>query len=857
MRILFSFFLTVFFFFPSIWAQNLPVQLKVNMKGHSIHPQGISVAGNFQSLLGGSNWTPGSLWLSDPDQDSIYEINFQLPQGRYYYKFINGNSWSDPNELLGPDCGASDGGINFNRLLIVGKNGVNMPAHGFDACEGLVTFRVDMQNESVDPIGVFVTGDWIYAAGYGVTWETDALPLFDPDGDNIYETVAYIQDSANPQRFLYYNGNSISSAEQPNGPCMSPTALVARNLIPSSLPQKLTPVCFGSCDPCSFSIDTNLRTYWWNEKVFYQIFVRSFYDSDGNGIGDFQGLIQKLDYLNDGDSTTHTDLGIDGIWLMPINSSPSYHGYDVTDYQAINPDYGSMADFEAFLDSAHARGIKVIMDYVMNHSSSQHPWFQASRSSPSSPFRDWYIWRNTNPGFNGPWGQGVWHSYASNFYYGLFWGGMPDLNYDEPAVKTEIFNSATFWLNKGVDGFRLDAIKYLDEDFPVLENTPRTFALIEEFKQTLLNTNPEVYTVGEVWSNTSSILPYVDSTRMDHCFEFDLASNMLTSIIQGQSSSLQNHLNFINTAYPPLQFAPFLSNHDQDRVFSVLAESTPRMKQAAALLLAMPGTPFIYYGEELGMTGTGAHENIRTPMQWSSGQQAGFTAGTPWHPVNSNYTNRNVQLSSQDPNSLLNLYKKLIAVRQNEVALQKGYYLAAENTHPSVLGFMRIHRQEAILVLSNMSDQNANSSSTLTQSTLQAGSYWAVDLLEGDTLGSMVLDGVGGFQFSYSLLGRQTVYLKLIAGNGVSLEERERMDGITVYPNPAKDKLYIRFNAENPSNRKLEWTLTDALGRLQMEGVSTDEKIAEISIQSLSAGLYSLELTDEKGMRWIEQILVQ
>ena len=192
------------------------------------------------------------------------------------------------------------------------------------------------------------------------------------------------------------------------------------------------------------SAQAQWKTPWWYGTVFYEIFLRSFYDSNGDGIGDLRGLIQKLDYLNDGDSTTTTDLGVSGIWLMPINPSPSYHGFDVTDYRNVNPQYGTLSDFRTLIDSAHARGIKVIIDFVMNHSSSQHPWFMQSASSPTSPYRDWYTWRATDPGYRGPWGEQVWFPRNGAYYFGIFTSGMPDLNLANSQVKAAVFDATRF-----------------------------------------------------------------------------------------------------------------------------------------------------------------------------------------------------------------------------------------------------------------------------------------------------------------------------------------------------------------------------------------------------------------------------
>ena len=209
-------------------------------------------------------------------------------------------------------------------------------------------------------------------------------------------------------------------------------------------------------------------TNWWNEAVFYEIFVRSFKDSNGDGIGDFQGIIQQLDYLNDGDPNTTDDLGINAIWLMPIFPSPSYHGYDVTNYQDVNPDYGTLEDFQQLLEECHARGIRVIIDFVINHTSDKHPWFQAALD-PASPYHEYYVWSETKPQGLGPLGQESWFKAPNGkYYYAVFWSGMPDLNYNNPKVTEEIYAATQFWLEEGVDGFRVDAARYLFEEGEVL-----------------------------------------------------------------------------------------------------------------------------------------------------------------------------------------------------------------------------------------------------------------------------------------------------------------------------------------------------------------------------------------------------
>ena len=483
-------------------------------------------------------------------------------------------------------------------------------------------------------------------------------------------------------------------------------------------------------------------TKWWNNTVFYEIFVRSFYDSDGDGIGDFRGIIEKLDYLNDGDPATDSDLGITGIWLMPIHASPSYHGYDVIDYRSINPDYGTMADFKDFLQQAHNRGIKVIIDFVMNHSSDQHNWFQKSAQGDPA-FRDFYRWTGTNPGYNGPWGQQVWHNRNGSFYYGLFWGGMPDINYNSAAVKDSMFAVSDFWLKDiGIDGFRLDAVKFIFEDGSKLEDTETTFQFWADFTARVKQAKSDAFSVGEAWTNTQKIVNYVKNDRLDFCFDFDLSSAMLEAVNSGSTTNLAAQIREVYDSYPFLQFGTFLTNHDQNRVMEVLQRQTEKVKVAASLYLTLPGIPFIYYGEEIGMLGVKPDEHIRRPMQWNDGPNGGFTSGTPWEPLNTNYSSFNVQKDQANQASLLNWYKKLIAIRNQSTALRQGEYREAANTSPSVLSFIRIWNGEAVLVVVNV---GATGSVTPTLSLpggiLEPGPYTFKNLLNGDDSTSVTVNG--------------------------------------------------------------------------------------------------------------------
>jgi alpha-amylase len=272
---------------------------------------------------------------------------------------------------------------------------------------------------------------------------------------------------------------------------------------------------------------------WWDDAVFYEIFVRSFYDSNGDGIGDFNGLTEKLDYLNDGDPNTTDDLGISALWLMPIHPSPSTHGYDVTDYYAVNPQYGTMDDFRRLVLEAHHRGMRVIIDLVLNHTSSQHPWFIQSQD-PDSPYRNWYVWKKNDPGFRGPWNQQVWYPLNGEYFYSFFWQGMPDLNYTNSEVTTEMENVARFWLEDvGIDGFRLDAIGSLIEYGTQTIQTAATHNWLARFYRFYKAINPEAMTVGELWYPDDVVISYVKNEEVDLAFEFDLAAAMIASVNAG------------------------------------------------------------------------------------------------------------------------------------------------------------------------------------------------------------------------------------------------------------------------------------------------------------------------------------
>jgi alpha-amylase len=485
---------------------------------------------------------------------------------------------------------------------------------------------------------------------------------------------------------------------------------------------------------------------WWNDTVFYEIFVRSFYDSNGDGIGDFNGIIAKLDYLNDGDPKTTTDLGISGIWLMPINPSPSYHGYDVTDYYAVNPQYGTMEDFKNLLAASHQRGIRVIIDLVMNHTSNWHPWFDESRD-PNSPKRNWYIWSDTNPGYKGPWGEDVWYASNNAYYYAIFWLGMPDLNYSNPEVRTQMKDVARFWLQDvGVDGFRLDAAKHIVEEGQTQENTPSTHAWWKEFRPAYKAANPQALAIGEVWSSSEAVAAYLNGDELDMAFNFDLADitikNVSSAFASGLGSSIQTSAN----AFPTGQFGTFLTNHDQNRVMEQLGGNIDKAKTAATVLLTIPGVPFLYYGEEIGMTGFKPDERLRTPMQWTAGENAGFTTGRPWYSPSMSYAEHTVADQTADASSLLSLYRTLIQLRNQHAGLRVGSYTLVNSASSKVLAFLRQSKDETVLVIINLGKDPLTDYALSLSAGPLSGKYRLVPLLGEGKFTSPVINERGGFK---------------------------------------------------------------------------------------------------------------
>lgn len=409
---------------------------------------------------------------------------------------------------------------------------------------------------------------------------------------------------------------------------------------------------------------TKDRPSWAKNSVFYEVFVRSFADSNNDGIGDFKGLEEKLPYFK--------ELGVDALWLMPINDSPSYHGYDITNYKDVEKDYGTMEDFKSLLASAKKNNIKIIMDFVINHTSSQHPWFKDASSNVNSPFRDYYVWDDEfdNTQKPGDWGQKVWHQSNDGKYFGVFWSGMPDLNYRNPNLRHDIKSFAKFWLDLGIDGFRLDASKYIDN------NSQVTHLWWNDFNSYVKSINRNAFIVGENWDTSVNYVGKFMGS-MDSSFNFNLRDTILDTA-RGNDTNLMKSIQKRNEIYskenPNFIDSMFIGNHDTNRISNELLGDLDKQKLALGILLTLPGTPFIYYGEELGMKGSKPDEDIREAMDWYKKLNGkGVTTST----VRTN-TEANDGISyeeeKKDKNSLLGYTKRLLTIRKENPLIVDGKY---------------------------------------------------------------------------------------------------------------------------------------------------------------------------------------
>ena len=440
---------------------------------------------------------------------------------------------------------------------------------------------------------------------------------------------------------------------------------------------------------------------WYANAVFYQVFVRSFQDSNGDGIGDLKGLQNRLDDLQ--------RLGVTALWLNPINPSPSYHGYDVTDYVGINKDFGTLEDFTNLVDAAHDRRMKIILDFVPNHTSSQHAWFLDSKN-PNSPKRDWYNWRNSDPNWKNPLGNSSnpWHSSSGAYYYAPFWGEMPDLNWRNPDVRAALFGASKTWLERGADGFRVDAVRYMFEgnkgnSSDADPDQPESVAWVKDFTQFVKSVKPDAAVVTEAWADTATVSKYfVGGQGQQLGFNFDLQRAIRDSANAARPAAVQSVLERVAVSYPEGAVdAIFAGNHDLTRMKFFNAG---RYRSAATLLLTLPGTPFIYYGEEIGMPNgpSSKDEDKRTPMRWDSSAFAGFSTQKPWYSFSTDDPQISVAQQLEQRGSLYNLYRNLIRTRQGSEALRVGGYAPLRSTAERVFSFLRSIGSKRVAVIINL-----------------------------------------------------------------------------------------------------------------------------------------------------------
>lgn len=444
-------------------------------------------------------------------------------------------------------------------------------------------------------------------------------------------------------------------------------------------------------------------------RVYYEIFVGSFSDTNEDGVGDLQGLIKRFDYLNDGDILSGKSLGVEGIWLMPIMPSPSYHKYDVTNYKDIDPKYGTLADFEEFMNIAEARNVAVIIDLVLNHTSNQHPWFrEAKRAMDEGDLNNKYIDYYTLVTESEKEGGKSYHHFSGDYFYeGNFSPSMPELNLDNPDVKLEIIDIVEFWYDLGVTGFRLDAAKY-----PYLNDESRNIEFWNWFVAECKKIKPDTYIVGEVWSGDALIAPYYESFSN---FDFGMSqlSGAIATVAKGQDdvnwyvSYLENYRSMVESYNPEAILTPFISNHDMNRAAGYLSLDTYEMHMAASLYLLTYGNPFIYYGEEIGMKGSRGTENTdanrRLAMLWGDRDTVEDPLGSTYN--SDSQDNGTVKSQLKDKDSLLNHYKKLIMIRKANPEIARGAYqkIIFEGYY-SFGGFLSTYQESTVGVFHNIGD---------------------------------------------------------------------------------------------------------------------------------------------------------
>jgi maltose alpha-D-glucosyltransferase/alpha-amylase len=486
---------------------------------------------------------------------------------------------------------------------------------------------------------------------------------------------------------------------------------------------------------------------WYKDAVFYQLHVKSFADSNGDGIGDFAGLTSRLDYV--------ASLGVDCLWLQPMYPSPfKDDGYDISDYTNIHPSYGSLADFEQFLTAAHARGLRVIIELVLNHTSDQHAWFQEARSSRDNPRRDWYVWSDTDDRYRGvriifldtELSNWAWDPVSKAYYWHRFFSHQPDLNFDNPAVRDEIWKVMKFWLDLGVDGFRVDAVPYLVErEGTSCENLPETHAVLKDLRRRL-----DAHFSGKVLLAEANMMPedvrpyFGDGDEFHMSFHFPVMPRMFMAIRLEDRKPLIDIIERTPAIPDSCQWGIFLRNHDEltlemvndlerqymwdeyardprarinlgirRRLAPLMEGDRRRIELMCGLLMSLPGSPIVYYGDEIGMGDNvylGDRNGVRTPMQWNAGINAGFSTADPerlWLPLVSNavygYQVINVESQQRNATSLFNWMRRLIEVRRGTRVFGRGSIEFLKPQNHRVLAFTRTLGRETVLAVHNLS----------------------------------------------------------------------------------------------------------------------------------------------------------
>ncbi len=486
--------------------------------------------------------------------------------------------------------------------------------------------------------------------------------------------------------------------------------------------------------------------HWYMDAVFYEVYVRGFFDSNADGNGDLQGLISKLDYIQ--------NLGVDCLWLMPIYPSPlKDDGYDIADFTRIQPALGTVEDFEALTKAAHARGIRIIADLVVNHTSDQHPWFQEARRDPNSPRRDYYVWSDTDELYKGvriifrdtEVSNWTWDHAARQYFWHRFFSHQPDLNYDNPAVRQEMLDIMAFWLDRGIDGFRVDAVPYLYErEGTNCENLPETHGFLKEMRRFVEERYPGTLLLAEANQWPSDLLPYFgDGDEFHMAFNFPLMPRMFMAIRREDSRPILDIMNQMPLIPEGCQWALFLRNHDEltlemvtdeerdymyneyakdarmrinlgirRRLAPLMDNGRRQMELMHSMLLSLPGSPVIYYGDEIRMGDNvflGDRNGVRTPMQWTGDRNAGFSRADPsrlYQPVIIDpiyhYQAVNVETQLRAPTSMLNWLTRMIRVRKEHRVFGRGSLEFVSCPNPKIVAYLRHYQDQTVLIVSNL-----------------------------------------------------------------------------------------------------------------------------------------------------------